>query len=318
MSAFINRKPWATALLALCFGPIAVMMYLGKGRAALVYLALTILIIVLMPFGLQVSPVAVTMETGVILTAVAFHVVGALHGIVEARSLSARTPAVWFARWFAVIGLAIILPNLITTLNRAFLWEPFSVPSGSNKPSLRVGDIVYVSKYAYGYSRHSLPFSPDIFSGRMFFAAPQRGDIAVFKNPRNNETDYIKRIVGLPGDQVQVVDGVLHINGEALERRELGLAPGETAGGASSPNPKRYRERLPNGAEYDIYEVGDTFRFDNTRLFDVPEGHYFAMGDNRDNSQDSRSFGPIPAENLVGRLALILWNDQEQRIRIWD
>lgn len=318
MSAFTNRKPWATALLGLLFGPIAVTMYLGKGRAALLYLALTILIIVLIPFGLQVSPVALKMETGVILAAVAFHVLAAIHGVVEARRLNESKPTAWFARWYAVIGLAVILPNLVTSLNSAFLWEAFTIPSGSNKPGLRVGDFVYVSKYAYGYSRHSIPFSPEIFSGRLFFNAPEYGDIAVFKDPRGTGTDYLKRIVGLPGDSIQVIGGILHINGEAVVRTSLELTPGESGSLTPDPDLKRYRERLPNGVEHDIYEVGDSLRFDNTRLFEVPGGHYFAMGDNRDNSLDSRAIGPIPAENLIGRLALILWNDQEQRIRIWD
>ncbi len=318
MSAFINRKPWATALLALLFGPIAIMLYLGRGKAAFAYLALTIVIILTLPLWLQISPVALTMKAGVIGGVALMHLMAVIHGSMEARRLNGAKPSAWFARWYAVVGLAVILPNLITTLNNSFLWEAFSLPSGSMKPNLRPGDMVYVSKYAYGYSRHSLPFSPDIFSERLFFTAPEYGDIAVFKRPPDNNIEYLKRIVGLPGDRIQVIDGILHINGEAVARTEIELAPGEKAGLSHTPNLKRYRERLPGGAEHDIYEVGDNLRFDNTRLFEVPEGHYFAMGDNRDNSLDSRSLGPIPAENLVGRLALIFWNDEQQRVRLWD
>lgn len=320
MSAFINRKPSATALLALIFGPVLIMLYLGKGRAAIAYLLLMLSVAISTPFWLQFSPMAITMEMAFILTVVVFHLAAAFHGIRESRKLKGKKPSVWFARWYAALGLAIILPNLVATLNRAFLWEPFSIPSGSSKPTLQVGDFVYVSKYAYGYSRHALPFSPDIFSGRLFFSPPERGDIAVYKEPRDNRTDYIKRIVGLPGDKIQMIEGLLHINGEAVVRTEIELASDETAGAGSSraPKVKRYRERLPNGVEYEIYEVGDNLRFDNTRVFEVPEDHYFALGDNRDNSLDSRAIGPIPADNLLGRLAFILWNDREQRIRLWD
>ncbi len=318
MSAFINRKPWATALLALLFGPFMIMMYLGRGWAAAGYFLLNILLHLSLVISLHNGIIDLDTETGGYFIDGFQRVIAILHGVVLARRMAGSKPSAWFSRWYAVIGVGGLAPLLFLLVVRVFLWEPFTIPSGSNKPSLRVGDLVFVSKHAYGYSTHALPFSLDVFSGRIFFTAPEYGDIAVFKDPRGTGTDYLKRIVGLPGDSIQVIGGILHINGEAVVRTSLELTPGESGSLTPDPDLKRYRERLPNGVEHDIYEVGDSLRFDNTRLFEVPGGHYFAIGDNRDNSLDSRAIGPIPAENLIGRLALILWNDQEQRIRIWD
>lgn len=318
MSAFINRKPWATALLALLLGPYVIMLYLGWGRAALAYVGLSIFLYLSLLAVLHNKLIELDSETGRYLVDGFLRTIAVVHGVVLARRMAGAKPSAWFSRWYAVVGVGVLVPLLIMLVVRVFLWEPFTIPSGSNKPSLRVGDFVFVSKYAYGYSRHSFPFSPEIFSGRLFFNAPEYGDIAVFKDPRDNSNDYLKRIVGLPGDKLQIIDGILHINGDAVVRTPVEIAPGEIAGVSADPNLKRYRERLPNGVEHDIYEVGDNLRFDNTRLFEVPDGHYFAMGDNRDNSLDSRAIGPIPAENLVGRLALVLWNDEEQRMRLWE
>ena len=319
MSAFINRKPWATALLALIFGPVLIMLYLGKGRAAITYVGLGVLLHLGIFAALHVDLITLDADTRQYILDAVWRALAIVHGVVIARSLKGQKPNAWFSRWYAIIGLGLI-PLLFALVIRVFLWEPFSIPGGSMKPAIRVGDVLFISKYTYGYSRHALPFSPDIFSGRLFFSPPERGDIAVYKEPRNNRTDYIKRIVGLPGDKIQMIEGLLHINGEAVVRTEIEPASDETAGAGSSraPKVKRYRERLPNGVEYEIYEVGDNLRFDNTKVFEVPEGHYFALGDNRDNSLDSRAIGPIPADNLLGRLAFILWNDREQRIRLWD
>ncbi|MDA0662730.1 MAG: signal peptidase I [Proteobacteria bacterium] len=207
---------------------------------------------------------------------------------------------------------------LVALVLRTFLFEPFNIPSGSMKPTLLVGDYLFVSKFSYGYSRHSFPFSPPLFSGRILESQPERGDVAVFKKPTDNETDYIKRIIGLPGDRIQVITGVLHINGEPVKRRRIGdFARGEPG----PPMVIRYVETLPNGIAHEILEVqGDTGRLDETDVFTVPPGHYFAMGDNRDNSQDSRVLGEvgfIPAENLVGK-AQFLFFSTNGAARIWE
>ncbi|WP_064692428.1 signal peptidase I [Rhizobium aegyptiacum] len=214
-----------------------------------------------------------------------------------------------------VIIQALILAMVIRTV----LFQPFTIPSGSMMPTLLVGDYIFVNKFAYGYSKYSLPFSPDIFSGRLFGSDPRRGDIVVFRFPPNPDIDYIKRCIGLPGDRIQVTDGVLYVNGKPVPKVADGsftsdykLDPGEDV--------PVFRETLDDGKTYDTLDQSPVSRGDNTREFIVPEGHYFMMGDNRDNSLDSRfDVGFVPAENLVGRASVIffsLGNDTSFR-EIW-
>ena len=184
--------------------------------------------------------------------------------------------------------------------------EPFNIPSGSMIPTLLVGDYLFVSKYAYGYSQYSLPWSIDLFDGRIIESPPDRGDVAVFKLPRDNETDYIKRIIGLPGDRIQVLKGVLHINGTPVERERVDDYSYKDRYGRERVL-RQYRETLPNGVTHMILDATPTGSLDNTQIYTVRPDHYFAMGDNRDNSLDSRvpSVGFIPFENLVGRAEFI-------------
>ncbi len=217
----------------------------------------------------------------------------------------------------------IVQALLIAVVIRTVLFQPFNIPSGSLIPTLLVGDYLFVSKYSYGYSRYSLPFGPPVFSGRILSSEPQRGDIAVFKLPRDNETDYIKRVIGLPGDRIQMLDGRLHINGEAVAREAAGTYRSDDPFGRSMEAP-RYLETLPNGVSYHIIERdGDRGFWDNTELYVVPENQYFMMGDNRDNSTDSRdlsSVGFVPYENFVGRAEIIFFSIEEgaSAWRIWD
>ncbi len=192
---------------------------------------------------------------------------------------------------------------------RTVAFEPFNIPSGSMIPTLLVGDYLFVSKYSYGYSRHSIPFSPNLFEGRIWGSLPERGDVAVFKLPRDTRQDYIKRIVGLPGDRIQVIRGVLHLNGEALRRESLGDFIAE--GDGPRLTVRLFREFMPSGPGHLIVEQSDDGPLDNTPEFLVPPGHVFAMGDNRDNSLDSRvpgAVGMIPLENLVGRAEFIFFS----------
>ena len=214
-----------------------------------------------------------------------------------------------------VIVQALVLAMIIRTV----LFQPFTIPSGSMMPTLLVGDYIFVNKFAYGYSKYSLPFSPDLFSGRIFGSEPKRGDVVVFRFPPNPEVDYIKRVVGLPGDRIQMIDGVLNINGQPVPKQPDGsfnsdyrLDPGQAV--------PVFRETLDTGITYDTLDQSPNSRGDNTREFTVPAGHYFMMGDNRDNSADSRfDVGFVPAENLVGRASVIffsLGNDTTFR-EIW-
>lgn len=198
---------------------------------------------------------------------------------------------------------------LIALVIRVFLYQPFNIPSGSMFPTLLVGDYVFVSKSAYGYSKYSVPFSPDIGSGRVWEGSPKRGDVAVFRKPTDTSIDYIKRIIGLPGDTIQVRDGILYLNGDAVKREPAGTFDISQGNGQPYMAPM-FRETLPNGKSYLTLDYRNQ-SLDNTQVYNVPPGHYFAMGDNRDNSQDSRvlsAVGYIPAENLVGRAEVIFFS----------
>ncbi len=196
---------------------------------------------------------------------------------------------------------------LLAFVVRVFLYQPFNIPSGSMKQTLLVGDYLFVSKLSYGYSRYSFPWGLAPISGRIFGAEPKRGDVAVFKYPRDNSTDYIKRVIGLPGDEIEMRNGVLHINGQAVPKVPKGMfiSPEE-----SRPIP-RFEETLPNGVKYMVLDATPNGGFDNVGPYKVPAGHYFMMGDNRDNSSDSRDrygVGYVPYENLVGRAEIIFFS----------
>ena len=198
---------------------------------------------------------------------------------------------------------------LIALVIRTVAFEPFNIPSGSMIPTLLIGDYLFVSKYSYGYSRFSLPLSPDIFSGRIFGSVPRRGDVAVFKLPRDNSTDYIKRIVGLPGDRIQMRGGQLFVNGEQVPRAPKGDYT--VVGDGPRMVDKLYLESLPGGRQHDIIKEFDVGGMNDTEEYKVPDGFVFGMGDNRDNSQDSRyqnAVGFIPLENLVGRAEFIFFS----------
>ena len=211
--------------------------------------------------------------------------------------------------WFELVR-TIFYAILIALVVRAFAYEPFNIPSGSMKPTLLVGDYLFVSKFSYGYSKYSLPtFGIDLFDGRIFGSDPERGDVAVFRKPTEPDIDFIKRIVGLPGDRLQMIDGVLNINGEAVELTPDGVFVDSDCFG-SHDIPQNI-ETLPNGVSHLVLDDIDGHYLDNTEVYLVPDGHYFAMGDNRDHSSDSRvmrSVGFVPAENLIGRAELIFFS----------
>ncbi|MDT8343983.1 MAG: signal peptidase I [Thermohalobaculum sp.] len=260
---------------------------------------------------------------------------------------------------------------VIAAVFRSLLFQPFSIPSGSMKPTLLVGDYLFVSKFSYGYSRYSLPFAPDLFDGRVWSAMPRRGDVVVFKHPRHDACaegpldwavnlvkavtgtgrpatsdciDYVKRVVGLPGDRIQVLGGILHINGEALPTERIADFVEEKALRGSPPGLPRcvnepvrlggeclkqhFIETLPGGRTHAVLniegEVGKpgpiVGRADNTPEFTVPDGQFFFMGDNRDNSIDSRfpDVGTVPFENLIGRADVIAFSSDGPLWQVWS
>jgi signal peptidase I len=210
-------------------------------------------------------------------------------------------------------GIVVVQALAIAMVVRVFLYQPFNIPSGSMKETLLVGDYLFVSKLSYGYSRFSFPFGLKLFDGRIFSSEPKRGDVAVFKLPRDQSTDYIKRVIGLPEDEITVRGGVVFINGKEVLRKASGTFQTREDGGPAIKIPI-YEETLPNGVRYKVLDREPNGAWDNAGPYIVPKGHYFMMGDNRDNSTDSRvpqsqgGVGFVPLENFVGRADIIFFS----------
>ncbi len=215
---------------------------------------------------------------------------------------------------------SIIIAVLLALVFRSFAFEPFNIPSGSMESTLLIGDYIVVSKYSYGYSRYSFPFAPHIFDGRIFAKEPQRGDIVVFRLPRDPSIDYVKRLIGLPGDKIQMIDGILYINNKAVPKKRIEDFIDYDHDGTSRSIPQ-YVETLPNGVSYKVLDIKPNGALDNTPAYTVPQGHYMMLGDNRDNSQDSRvmsAVGFIPNENLVGPVRIVLFSSKSSLFKLWD
>ena len=205
----------------------------------------------------------------------------------------------------------IVFALLIAMVLRIFLFQPFTIPSASMEPNLYEGDYIVVSKWSYGFSKHSIPFSPPLFDGRIMGSAPKRGDVVVFKLPRDNKTDFIKRVIGLPGDRIQMIANKLYINDKPVQDV---VVSEQEINDIFGPRPvTEVRETLPEGRSFMTQDFGPGNDLDDTPVYEVPAGHYFMMGDNRDNSIDSRveqssGVGMVPAENLVGKAQIILFS----------
>ena len=217
--------------------------------------------------------------------------------------------------WLEIVK-TVVYALLIAGVIRSLLFQPFNIPSASMEGTLLIGDYLFVSKYSYGYSRHSFPFGLVPLPSRVLASPPERGDIVVFKLPSDNSTDYIKRVIGLPGDRIQMQHGMLIINGQPVPKVELPPFVENMAG--YEHRVPRYRETLPNGVSYEILDREPNGNLDDTGVFVVPEGHYFMMGDNRDNSDDSRAqVGYVPLENLVGKAQIIFFST-DGSARPWE
>lgn len=204
----------------------------------------------------------------------------------------------------------ILIAFLLAITFRSFLYEPFHIPSGSMKSNLLIGDYLFVSKFAYGYSRYSFPLGIVPLNNRVMADAPERGDVVVFRLPANPRIDYIKRLMGLPGDRIQLKKGIVYINGEPLARERIDNYMDDEYPGNVRSVP-RFAETLPEGREITILKERRFGLADDTDVFTVPPGHYFFLGDNRDNSRDSRfmmEVGFVPEENLIGRAEMIFFS----------
>jgi len=205
---------------------------------------------------------------------------------------------------------------LIALIIRSFIIQPFYIPSSSMEPTLLIGDRIFVSKYSYGFSKHSLPFSPNLFNGRIFYQKPQRGDPVVFKTPEDNRTDFIKRLVGLPGDEIQFIQGSVFINNMKIKREKIKIN-NKIRCGKFSFEANSFKEVLSNGKNYTaVYNKAGTLQ--NTKKFKVPIDHFFFLGDNRDCSRDSRfnSVGFVHKDNLVGKAQIIFFSNDTLKSRL--
>lgn len=302
-----SRSWWSTALVSFFAGPFGGFLWIGRGTLALFSLAVIVLAgLYLCYSGLPILP-GLDLD---IQSVVALSDIGAgILSVFLVVPLAGRSkPNRWYSHGLSVLVLVGVVTWLAALVIRSFLVQPFSIPAGSMNPTLMEGDHLFVSKMAYGYSRHSVPFGLMPIQGRIFGKEPERGDIVVFKSPQDLSIDYVKRVVGLPGEKIQMTGGVLHINDVPVLLEEIGPYTAIETGGNSAG---LQRETLPNGVSYEVINLTDGSFGDDTRPFTVPAGHYFMLGDNRDNSLDSRfNIGTVPYENLVGRAVRLFWNSR--------
>ena len=203
----------------------------------------------------------------------------------------------------------LIYALIIAVIIRSLFIQPFYIPSSSMEPTLLVGDRLFVTKYSYGYSKHSFPFSPPILSKRVMFNSPERGDVVVFKTPADNRTDYIKRLIGLPGDNIQFIDSNLYLNNSEVLKSKISLKS-KIYCGKDTIDVYKFEEKLPNGKSFHTVYL-ENYTYQNSDVFTVPDNHYFFLGDNRDCSKDSRyltSVGYVHKDNLVGKARFIFFS----------
>ena len=208
---------------------------------------------------------------------------------------------------------------IIAIFIRSLIFQPFYIPSSSMEPTLLIGDRIFVSKYTYGYSKHSFPFSPSLFNERIFYKKPKQGELVVFKTPADNRTDYIKRLVGLPGDEIQFIDGDIFINNKKIIRKKID-SNNLVRCGKTSFKVNTFEETLPNGIKHiAVYNQSGTLK--NTKKFKVPKNHFFLLGDNRDCSKDSRYLGHVSFVNLVGKARIIFFSNDTVKgslLKFWN
>ena len=304
MTSDTPRKLFPALIVTFFGSAVGGLLYIGRPRIAFSLLGLiTFAFIAPLLFGV----IPVWLPYARLLYWAASFLVGAIFVLLLRNRSDARN---WHAHWLWAIVIGAISTMSIVLMIRSLLLEPFTDMSKSMSPTLVPGDYISVSKWPYGYSSSSFPFLPLKFEGRIFAKSPERGDIVVYRDTRSSH-DLLKRIVGLPGDEIQMMEGMLVINGITVTRTKYGHSdkPGSVLPDQSDAE---YTEVLPNGVSYTVLSLDPDSRVDNTALFKVPEKHYFVLGDNRDRSVDSRTplHGFVPFDNLIGRAERIFWNSE--------
>lgn len=299
------RSWWSTSLVSIFGGAFGGFLWIGRGKLAVASLVLAYGFLAYAAWR-GFPALAIPDETQALVSVLQQLLFAALALALVLPFRRRSQPVRWYSNGVVVILLVLATGVLPAPLIRSFLLQPFSFPSTSMSPSLEAGDYFFADKKAYGYSRYSVPFGLLPIDGRVFAREPVRGDIVAFRFPPNPDIDYVMRLVGLPGETVQMIGGVLTINGEPVRMEEVG--PYETAEGDAG---RLQRETLPNGVSHYVLNLVDGSIGDDTRPFTVPEGTYFVLGDNRDNAADSRfNVGFVPYENLVGKVVRLFWNSR--------
>jgi len=278
------------------------MAYIGRGWLSIVYFILTILICPLagILFVGESRPIVYAAICGVLIL---FFLTGLAHTFILARRIPAGMQYKWYSRWYAVIPIFLLVPFSLAFGIRSFIVQPFTIPSGANIPTIVVGDYLLASKMAYGYSEFSIPFMRGLASFSLLRIPPARGDMVIFGRPSDPSINHIMRVIGMPGDRVQMKDGILYLNDVAVKREPAGTHSntGNDNGDSYSKVPV-FRETLPGGRTYLTLDLSDDAEGDNTQIFTVPPGYYFVLGDNRDNSNDSRfSMGFVPEHYIYAK-----------------
>ena len=305
--AYRARHPAWAATISAVLGPELGHYYLGLGWLGTLYLGLSLVMLGVLPFLLNLYlPV-----TGALIAVVAFlcyRAFGAFRAYRRAVPLQGQAHYPWFSRLYVWLLLFWLAPLALAHGLRSFVFQPFSIPATSMAPTLMAGDYAIADKFTYGISRYSLSFGAgpeQRIGGRL----PERGEVVVFRLPSDPRVDYVKRVIGLPGDRVEMRDGVLLLNGRTVPRTDKG--PVVLAGSISG---ELYEETLPGGITHPILDQTESARGDNTREFTVPADHYFVLGDNRDNSLDSRfeGVGFVPADNILARMSFIAFSTKSR------
>lgn len=302
-AAYRNRHPIWAASISFFLSPELGMFYLGRGWLGIIYSTISVLLSYALPFALEYQKITYPLWASILVFFV-YHLPASVHVYITAGHQPPRARYPWYARfknWVLYFWLA---PLVVALVVRNLLVQPFSIPANSMRPALQAGDYVAAEKLTYGLGRYSIMFAlgPERrWGGRL----PQRGEVIIFAYPPEPEISFINRVIGLPGDRVQLRQGRLYLNGEMVDRQPLLNSAIRTEDGETL-----YTERLPDGLEHMIIETGDDARGDNTAEWLVPAGHYFVMGDNRDNSLDSRfDVGFVPTENIEAKPFVIYYSE---------